>query len=154
MEAIGQPTRLNYLFGLMDEAVALILRAGLGVVVDLHPSNYVLFKVVACLDGGPLFDIYGRVLGLFAERYASWPQDTLALSLFNEPPDASDFAGHWPTMQAALYRAARSFMRHHTLILTADSYASITKTAQSDPRIFDDNTLWHVHPYEPPLFCS
>ena len=154
MEAIGQPTRLDYLFGLIDEAAALILRAGLGVVIDLHPSNYVLFKVVACLDGGPLSDIYGRVVGLFAERYASWPKDTLALSLFNEPPDASDFTGHWPTMQAALYRAARALMRHHTLILTADGYASIATTTQSDPRIFDDNTLWDVHPYEPPLFCS
>ncbi len=153
MEALGNSTRLEYLFGLIDTAVDQIIDSGLGVVIDLHATNYVLFKVNDCLDGATNFSKYNAVVGLFADRYRTRSQSRLALALFNEPPAPTDFAGNWAAMQRTQYATARSKMTAHTIGLTSDTYASIDRMALLDPRGFDPNTMFEIHPYLPALFA-
>lgn len=153
MEALGNTPRLEYLFGLIDEALDLMMDSGLGVVIDLHATNYVLFRVNDCLDGSVNFDKYNTVVGMFADRYRTRSQSRFALTLFNEPPAPTDFAGNWPAMQRTLYATARSKMTAHTIGLTSDTYASIDRMVLLDPRGFDPNTMFEIHPYLPALFA-
>ncbi|WP_020695435.1 glycoside hydrolase family 5 protein [Reyranella massiliensis] len=154
MEALGNPTRLEYLFGLTDTAVDQLIDSGLGVVVDLHATDYVLFKVrdiLSDLNGNRAK--YNAVVGLFADRYRTRSQSRFALTLFNEPPHPSEFIGDWATMQRTLYASARSKMTAHTIGLTSDTYANIDRMALFDPRGYDSNTLFEVHPYAPAIFA-
>ncbi len=149
---LGQP-RLDYLFGLLDTAIDSIISSGLGVIIDMHPTTYLITQYfpVSCLDGSTQFALYDQVLGMFAARYRNRPTSRLALSLFNEPPAPSDFAGDWNTMQRQLYETARRQMSAHTLVLTSTTFAKIDDLIASDPRNFDSNTLFDIHPYIPAL---
>lgn len=153
MEALGNTPRLEYLFGLIDEALDLIMDSGLGVVIDLHATNYVLFKVNDCLDGATNFTKYNAVVGMFADRYRTRSQSRFALTLFNEPPAPSDFSETWAAMQRTLYATARSKMTAHTIGLTSDTYSSIDRMVLLNPRGFDPNTIFEIHPYLPALFA-
>lgn len=155
MEGLGDNTRLNYLFGMLDTAIDSIITSGLGVIVDMHPTDYLItaYKVSSCLDGGTQFEKYRQVLGLFATRYSTRSKNRLTLSLFNEPPSPASFSGNWDTMQRSLYTTARAAMPGHTLIVTSTNYAKIDDLVATDPRIFDNNVLFDFHPYIPAILA-
>lgn len=154
MEALGiGQERLDYLFGMLDTAIDSVIASGLGVITDMHPTNYLIpaYYPTSCLDGAAQFALYDQVIGLFAQRYRNRAQNRLALSLFNEPPAPNSFAGNWSTMQQQLYATARRWMSAHTLILTSTNYAHIDDLVATDPRGFNSNTLFDIHPYIPAL---
>ncbi len=154
-EAINDPSRVEYLFTLLDPAVDSIIAAGLGCMIDLHPSYYVIYQPTQILAGGtsgPLFTSYKQMLAAFANRYKTKPTNKFMLELFNEPLHSSSISGLWSNYLKQMYDVVRPIMTTHTIGLTMENYSSINELVASNPSYYDSNTYWVVHPYIPAIF--
>jgi endoglucanase len=155
IDAVDDSTRTATLFGMLDVAVRSCLDAGLAVNIDMHDTYYVKNTPRQLLAGGVdglLFQRRVMVTRSFAQHYATYSPEQVALELFNEPMDTGSINGDWLGYLNALYATARSAMPRHTLLLTMENWSDAGHLMRANPASYDANTLWVIHPYLPAVF--
>ncbi len=143
-------TNLPYL----DAAIALILRGGLNVVLDIHPDAD--YQKSVLLGGAPLTR-YLRFISALAGHLVGHDPHRLALEPMNEPfnpqtgaCDASS-SWDWNPLQQRLWRAARRAAPRLTLVVTGPCWSGADQLPQVTA-LPDPNLIYTFHFYTPMLF--
>ncbi len=120
----------------IDAAVCAALRLGLGVILDMHPTEPVATEALP--------DLWRQL----AARYAAAAPDLIFLELLNEPkwPGAE-----WAYVQGALAAAIRLAAPGNTLIATASPWSTAAALAALRP-LPDRNVVYAYHFYTPMVF--
>lgn len=117
----------------------------------------------------PKFLTVIAVLKLVAAAIASYPASDVALEMINEPPEEARVPGLnavWNSFMKAVYDGVRPLDASRTLIVsgsevgnitalvgnTIDKIASAASYVTLDPTVYDRNTLFSVHYYDPHFF--
>jgi endoglucanase len=135
-----------------DQVVDLAVADGLPVVVCIHPEDEFKRGVLGSASAFEPFQEFMRALG----RHLSgrWSPSQVALQLMTEPygssPNPADW-NHWDRLQQRLWKAVRTEMPGHTLILSGDLTGSIEGLDDIHP-VDDRNVLYSFTFYEPHLF--
>ena len=138
------------------EAVRLVNKAGLKVIVDLHlmPSGSDRSAGMQSVVSDPKrFAAYLGVVRRMGLTLAEEDPHAVAFELMNEPiVDCETVAGRaaWNGKLKELFAAARASATRLTLVLTGGCWSSAKGLASVDPgEIPDDNILWTFHSYDP-----
>lgn len=131
----------------LDDAVRWGTRAGLTVLIDVHPSDeaHHAFEFDASARAA-LLDLW-RFL---ARRYADVPPDALVFELLNEPHFYERGPEEWNAFQGEMVAAVRELAPERELILTGPFGSSIEGLEEVQP-ISDDKVRYAFHFYEPYL---
>jgi endoglucanase len=125
----------------LDEAIGRMQRAGLTVVVALHPTGWHLEDDPS--DRVRLFAAWASLAPVLASHD---PRSTVA-ELLNEPVFAGR-AAEWQALQHRLLRDLRLHLPRHPVLLSGNDWSSIAgllaMTPESDPEV-----LYGVHFYDP-----
>lgn len=130
----------------LDTIVNRVVNAGLPAVVTIHPEH--LFKEKILGSSGEFEDLLGFYEAFAAYMSARWSPDELAFQLMTEPYGNYD---DWNVLQTRMWRAVRTGMPDHTLILSGDDGASISALTGLQP-VDDENVLYCFEFYEPWIF--
>ena len=139
----------------LRDAVGLINRAGLKVVVDIHLIPHGAVEptgMEGVMAGEPAFEAYLDVVRDLGRTLSAEDPVKVAFELMNEPGTECDAAGKakWNAMLGKLFAAARSSATQQTLILPGGCGGSAEGLAAVDPAtIPDDNVIWTFHSYQP-----
>lgn len=137
------------------ETVRALLEDGLGVIVDLHPSDMSPAYKPAVLTTGteaPKFQavlaFLTRIAGKLEALTRKGPSPRLALELMNEPEVPP---GRWQPMLEAAYRAARRGSARLPLVIGGGSQNSAEALEAIDTRAFaaDRRLIYTFHDYQP-----
>jgi aryl-phospho-beta-D-glucosidase BglC (GH1 family) len=138
------PNGLNAAFvAELDTAVNTMLKDGLRVIVDVHPSDE--FKRQLRTED----DAITRFLALWsalAGHYAQTDPERVFFEVLNEPE--FEDAQQWNTVQTRAIAAIRQAAPHHTIIATAVHYSGLTDLLALEP-VADPNVIYTFHDYEP-----
>ncbi len=140
------------------DAIARIRKAGLNVIVDLHPnSRHPVWgqHAMAKGPGTPSFDAYTALITDMARRLDRLDAKHVSLELINEPrvKCAGPEQERWQTMAKTLVDSARKGSKKLTLILTGACVSSLEGLIALDPRaIGDKNLIYTFHFYDPFTF--
>lgn len=153
----ADPERLAAILAGIDAAIAMIVEAGLNVIVDMHTIPRGSGEAYAGTDqimaSEALFARYADMVARVVGHLERWPAASVALEVINEPTlDCYDRGGRdrWARMLETLHGAARAANAEITLVLTGACWGSADGLAALDPdAIGDDNVLWTFHSYEP-----
>lgn len=155
---LNQTERVTELLDILNVGVQAYLRAGIHVMLDLHPAYYGPISywpgiiLQSAVDSKQRSD-YKKVVQAFANYFkVRSNSNSLMLELFNEPPHPSAITGSWYTWQQELWSAARAIMPHHCIGVTCTDFSSIDRLSELSVTSFDDRTRYVVHPYRPALF--
>jgi endoglucanase len=137
-----QPEYLSRLDGALD----MLLASGLGVVVDIHPSDD--FKIKLRTDDHVVaaFIDFWRAL---ARHLSARDPERLFLEILNEP--MVEDAYRWIGIQARLAGAIREAAPRHTIIATGARWSSVDQLLLLEP-LADRNVIYNFHFYEPHNF--
>ncbi len=151
----AHPQRLRADIAYVDEAVRMILAAGLSVIVD--PIHAALSE--PAFDQGLSTDprfvekiaLYWQAI---ARRYASLDPNRVFFEIMNEP-HASAYhrvtPAWWPPVQERLARAIRAVAPRNTLIATGEEWGSIDGLLAIRP-LPDPDVVYSFHFYDPLTF--
>jgi aryl-phospho-beta-D-glucosidase BglC (GH1 family) len=138
------PNGLNPAFvAELDTAVNTMLKDGLRVIVDVHPSDE--FKRQLRSDD----DAITRFITLWsalAGHYAQTDPERVFFEVLNEPE--FEDAQQWNAVQTRAIAAIRQAAPHHTIIATALHYSGLTDLLALEP-VSDANVIYTFHDYEP-----
>ncbi len=138
------PNGLNPVFvAELDTAVNTMLKDGLRVIVDVHPSDE--FKRNLRSDD----DAITRFITLWsalAGHYAQTDPERVFFEVLNEPE--FEEAQQWNAVQTRTIAAIRQAAPHHTVIATALHYSGLTDLLALEP-VSDANVIYTFHDYEP-----
>jgi endoglucanase len=138
------PNGLNAAFvAELDTAVNAMLKDGLRVIVDVHPSDP--FKVQLRSND----DAVTRFVALWsalAGHYAQTDPEYVFFEVLNEPEFAD--AQQWNAVQTRAIAAIRQAAPHHTIIATAGHYSGLSDLLAFEP-VADANVIYTFHDYEP-----
>ena len=142
------------LYAETDAAIAMVLDAGLSVLVDIHaiPAGSRTVGTDEYLKKPELFKAYLTHLRRFATLIKSRDANQVALELFNEPTIDCDDSGtnDWPELMKQAFAAARASATKLTLVLSGACWGGAEGLAKINARDFpDDNLIWSFHTYDP-----
>jgi hypothetical protein len=143
---------------MLSEAITRIRKAGLNVIVDLHPnSRHPVWgqHAMAKGSGTPSFDAYTALITDMARRLDKHDAKHVSLELINEPrvKCAGAEQERWQTMAKSLVDSARKGSKKLTLILTGACVSSLEGLIALDPKaIGDKNLIYTFHFYDPFTF--
>jgi endoglucanase len=146
--------RREAVYEMLFAAIAKIRRAGLQVIVDLHPnSRHPVWgqHAVAASADAPVFVSYLGVVEEMARRLDRHA-DYAALELINEPrvKCAGAEQERWQIMSKLLVDSARSASKRLWLVLTGACVSSLEGLIALDPSQYADNKLIYTfHFYDP-----
>jgi endoglucanase len=127
----------------LDTAVNTMLKDGLRVIVDVHPSDE--FKRQLRSDD----DAITRFITLWsalAGHYAQTDPERVFFEVLNEPE--FEDAQQWNAVQTRAIAAIRQAAPHHTIIATALHYSGLTDLLTLEP-VSEANVIYTFHDYEP-----
>jgi endoglucanase len=130
----------------IDQALDMILAAGLSVIVDIHPSDE--FKIKLRTNDHAVSD-FAEFWRLFASHLASRDPDRLFLEILNEPMVEDPY--RWIGIQARLASAIRKAAPLDTIIATGPQWSAIDQLLLIEP-LADPNVIYNFHFYEPHTF--
>jgi len=122
----------------LDEIVNRVLAEGLPVVVSLHPETE--FKTTYLGTPGGFTNLLGFYKDFAAYMAARWDPNKLAFQLMSEPCNNYQ---DWNIMQPQIWRAIRTTMPGHTLILVADQFSIIDAMVKVNPDLIDDDNVYY-----------
>ncbi len=141
------PSGLNGAFvAELDSAVNTMLKDGLRVIVDVHPSDE--FKHELRTDDAAVTR-FCALWSALAGHYAQTDPDRVFFEVLNEPE--FDNAQQWAAVQARAIAAIRQAAPHHTIIATAQHYSGLIDLLTLEPAA-DPNVIYTFHDYEPFAF--
>jgi endoglucanase len=132
----------------LRSAIDASLRAGLDVVVDMHPTDVIKQQVEDDAAGETAFIALWTAL---AESLADMPASRVAVELLNEPQYYGLHAWRWPVLQRKLLAAVRRAMPAHLVLLSGASGGSVEGLAALEP-LRDAHVAYVFHFYLPYLF--
>ncbi|MBI1337319.1 MAG: cellulase family glycosylhydrolase [Phycisphaera sp.] len=136
------------LLGDYDEAIRLLRKHGLAVIVDVHPKNP-SYKSMA---GKPIAQSFITWWGQFAKHLAQTTDpEWVFLETLNEPGGQGYWVSNWPEYQDKLLTVMRANAPHHTFIANGGAYMLTWELPKVVPHT-DRNIIWAVHFYEPSPF--
>ena len=127
----------------LDAALNMMLKDGLRVIVDVHPSDD--FKRQLRSDD----DAITRFIALWsalAGHYAKTDPEQVFFEVLNEPE--FEDAQQWNAVQRRAIAAIRQAAPRHTIIATAEHYSGLTDLLALEP-VADPNVIYTFHDYEP-----
>lgn len=130
----------------LDAALDMLLKGGLAVVVDLHPTDE--FKLRLRTDDrfvSALADFWRAFAGHLARR----DPERLFLEILNEPMVEDTY--RWMGIQARLAAAVRAGAPRHTIVATGARWSSVEQLLLIEP-LADRNVVYAFHFYEPHTF--
>jgi endoglucanase len=127
----------------LDTAVNTMLKDGLRVIVDVHPSDP--FKVQLRSNDDAITH-FVALWSALAGHYAQTDPERLFFEVLNEPEFAD--AQQWNAVQTRAITAIRQAAPHHTIIATAGHYSGLTDLLALEP-LADTNVIYTFHDYEP-----
>lgn len=138
------PNGLNVAFvAELDTAVNTMLKDGLRVIVDVHPSDP--FKVQLRSNDDAITH-FVALWSALAGHYAQTDPERVFFEVLNEPEFAD--AQQWNAVQTQAIAAIRQAAPHHTIIATAGHYSGLTDLLALEP-VADANVIYTFHDYEP-----
>jgi aryl-phospho-beta-D-glucosidase BglC (GH1 family) len=137
------PSSVEYQTIMLDKIEALI-RAGLAVVVDLHPTNAEKQQLV----NAPNIQLVGAWIRL-ARMLKRFPPEILAVEVMNEPHPMQ--GRRWHMLQASVVKGIRSVLPKHTIIANPGGWSSISDFTGFQA-LRDRNIIYTAHVYDPHLF--
>jgi hypothetical protein len=141
------PVQPEFVFGapgrvaLLVEQVRRLERAGLAVIVELHPKGWDLEARAA--DRAALIDSWRRLAPALA---ALDPRLTFA-EVLNEPVFRDDAAG-WERLQAEALATIRAALPRMTVVLSGNEWGDLDGLLRLHPAA-DPDVIYSVHFYEP-----
>jgi endoglucanase len=140
----ASPNGLNAVFVTeLDTTVNTMLKDGLRVIVDVHPSDK--FKHQLRTEDAAVLRFCALWTAL-AGHYAQTDPDRVFFEVLNEPEFEN--AQRWATVQTHAIAAIRQAAPHHTIIATAQRYSGLTDLLTLEP-VADTNVIYTFHDYEP-----
>jgi endoglucanase len=130
----------------LDDLIGKVLAEGLPVVLSLHPQTE--FKTTYLGTPGGFANLVGFYKDLAAYMAARWDPNELAFQLMSEPTNNYQ---DWNIEQHQIWRAIRSTMPHHTLILVGDEFSIIDALLKVEP-VDDNNVYYSFTTYLPYIF--
>jgi endoglucanase len=130
----------------LDTAVTTMLKDGLRVIVDVHPSDE--FKRRLSTDDADVAR-FCALWSALAGHYAQTDPDRVFFEVLNEP--VLDNLQQWAAVQTRAIAAIRQAAPHHTIIATAKRYSGLTDLLTLQP-VADPNVIYTFHDYEPFAF--
>jgi endoglucanase len=130
----------------LDTAVTTMLKDGLRVIVDVHPSDE--FKRRLSTDDADVAR-FCALWSALAGHYAQTDLDRVFFEVLNEP--VLDNLQQWAAVQTRAIAAIRQAAPHHTIIATAKRYSGLTDLLTLQP-VADPNVIYTFHDYEPFAF--
>jgi hypothetical protein len=129
--------------GLLGEAVGRLEEAGLGVVIELHPTTWHLETVQADRDQlAATWQALAPMLAQF-DPAMTFPE------VVNEPVFTGDIAG-WAALQASVLAIIRAALPDATVVLTGNDWSSVGGLLRLRP-VPDGNVVYSFHFYDPRL---
>jgi endoglucanase len=145
----------------VELAVRAITRAGLKVVLDLHPVSQVKAWSPEAIEGAPdrpALLRYETVVAALARMLTDVGTDKTALELMNQPqfePCLGAGGRNWETIVTGLVRAAHDVAPDLTLVVSGACGGTITGLVQLDPANFGTNrVLFSFNFFEPQGFTQ
>lgn len=127
----------------LDGAVAMLLDAGLAVMVDMHPDT----KFSDKLRDDPAFAKgFATFWGALATNLSKTDPERVFLEAVNEP--VFNDAGQWWAVQRTILDAMRAGAPRHTLVATSDLWGRIDTLLPMTP-YEDRNVVYGFHCYDP-----
>jgi endoglucanase len=144
---VDDPGRLktNYL-KYLDDALNLILKHDLAVIVDIHPSDD--FKVRLNSNDRHI-EAFGKFWRALAQHLSTRDAERVFLEVINEPMVEDGY--RWFGMQAKLISAVRAGAPQHTVIASGHRWSGIPELLFLQPYA-DRNIVYNFHFYEPFAF--
>src|SRR5262249_1450611 len=132
--------------GYLDEAIRMILKHGLVVMIDVHPDSD--FKARLANDDNfvPQFVDFWRGL---AAHYAKFDPNLIFFEILNEPEFRDRY--RWQGIQSRLAAAIREVAPQHTLIATGARWSADDELLFLEP-LPDPDVIYAFHFYEPHVF--
>lgn len=140
--SILNTTYIRYL----DNALDMILAAGLAVVVDIHPGDE--FKLRMNRDERN-FEAFGKFWRAFASHLSKRSPEFVFLEVINEPMVEDGY--RWFGMQGKLIAAIRASAPNHTIIVGGHRWSGLYEMLFLEP-YSDPNIIYNFHFYEPFTF--
>jgi aryl-phospho-beta-D-glucosidase BglC (GH1 family) len=138
------PNGLNESFvAELDIAANTMLKDGLRVIVDVHPTDE--FKHELRTDDAAVTR-FCALWSALAGHYVQTDPDRVFFEVLNEPE--FDNAQQWAAIQTRLIAAIRQAAPYHTIIATAGHYSGLTDLLTLEP-LADLNVIYTFHDYEP-----
>jgi aryl-phospho-beta-D-glucosidase BglC (GH1 family) len=138
------PNGLNESFvAELDIAVNTMLKDGLRVIVDVHPTDE--FKRELRTDDAAVTR-FCALWSALAGHYVQTDPDRVFFEVLNEPEFANP--QQWAAVQTRLIAAIRQAAPYHTIIATAGHYSGLTDLLTLEP-LPDPNVIYTFHDYEP-----
>jgi len=135
----------NYL-GYVDNALNMILAAGLAVVIDIHPSDE--FKLRMARDERSI-EAFGKFWRAFATHLCRRDPEVVFLEVINEP--MVEDAYRWYGIQGKLIASIRAGAPNHTIIAAGHRWSGLYEMLFLEPYA-DPNIIYNFHYYEPFAF--
>lgn len=155
----AESDRLDPAVARLEQAVQVVTKAGLKVVLDLHPVSQVEAWSDETIEGppdAPMSVRYRSVVASLASMLTRVGTDKVALELMNEPqfyPCEGSGGREWEAVLTGLVRAARKAAPELTLIVSGPCGGNVTGLLQLDPaRLGDERLIYSFHFYEPHEF--
>jgi endoglucanase len=130
----------------LDNALDLILKQGLAVIVDIHPSDE--FKVRLNSNDRQI-EAFAQFWLALAHHLSTRDPERVFLELINEP--MVEDGNRWVGMQGKLISAVRSGAPQHTIIASGHRWSGIAELLFLVP-YGDRNIIYNFHFYEPFAF--
>jgi endoglucanase len=141
------PVRLKAeLLRYLDNALDLILRHDLAVIVDIHPSDD--FKVRLNSNDRHI-EAFGKFWRALAQHLSTRDPERVFLEVMNEPMVEDGY--RWFGMQAKFISAVRAGAPQHTIIASGHRWSGIPELLFLQPYA-DRNIVYNFHFYEPFAF--
>ena len=133
-------------FGFLDDAVKMILDAGLAVQIDMHPESDFKERLAKEND---FVERYADFWSTVAQHFAPADPERVFFEILNEP-EFSD-AYRWYGVEVKLAAAIRRAAPRHTIIATGARWDDDDDLIFLEP-LPDPNVIYVFHFYEPHIF--
>lgn len=141
------PSILNSTYaGYVDNALDMILAAGLAVVIDIHPSDE--FKLRMARDERSI-EAFGKFWRAFATHLRRRDPEVVFLEVINEPMVEDPY--RWYGIQGKLIASIRAGAPNHTIIAAGHRWSGLYEMLFLEPYA-DPNIIYNFHYYEPFAF--
>jgi aryl-phospho-beta-D-glucosidase BglC (GH1 family) len=146
LEAGERPDGAKEYFGYLDNAVKMILDAGLAVELDMHPDSD--FKARMAKEDGAV-ERFAGFWRTVAQHYASWDPEWVFFEILNEPEFQDAY--RWYGVEAKLAAAIRQAAPAHTILAPGARWDDDDDMIFLEP-LRDPNVIYVFHFYEPHIF--
>ena len=146
MDAVERGDGAKEYFGYLDDAVKMILDAGLAVELDVHPESDFKARLAKEDDAVERFADFWRTV---AQHYSSWDPERLFFEILNEPEFQDAY--RWYGVEAKLAAAIRQAAPVHTILAPGARWDDDDDMIFLEP-LRDPNVIYVFHFYEPHIF--